>query len=90
MSRAEARLLELRQAAQVALTEEDVSLIMAEELALHEALEATRIDEVAHFWIRLASNPDHVRSFLRDCEAKKEGFVKELAALASNKKATES
>lgn len=83
MSRAEARLMELREAAQVALTEEDVNLIMAEELALHEALQATRIDEVAHFWIRLASNPDHVRSFLYDCEIKKEGFVKELAGYIS-------
>ena len=84
-SRAEARLLELEAAAQVATSKEDVALILAEEQAIRETLNATVIDEVAHLWIRLAANPDKVRKFLKAAETARSGFAVDLRnALKAN------
>ena len=84
-SRAEARLIELEAAAQVATTKEDVALILAEEKAIRETLTATTIDEVAHLWIRLAANPDKVRKFLAAAEESRPGFTRDLrSSLRSN------
>lgn len=84
--RAEKRLAELEVAAEEARTPQDVALILAEEKAIKETIGATRLDEVAHQLIRLASNPDQVRAFLNVAEEQQEGTLVFLSRILSTKR----
>lgn len=84
--RAEKRLAELEIAAEEARTPEDVALILAEEQAIKETIGATRLDEVAHQLIRLASNPDQMRVFLNVAEEQREGTLLFLAQVLTIKR----
>ena len=75
MTRAETRLVELEAAAQVATSKAEVDRILAEVAAIQAVTQPTQADRLAGRLIRLALNPDKLRSFLLLLEDRKAGAL---------------
>lgn len=75
MTRTEKRLVELEAAAQVATSKKEVNRILAEVAAIQAVAEPSLVDRLAGRLIRLALNPDKLRSFLQRLEERKAGAL---------------